>query len=94
VPVLVVAVDASVTAPAEVAADTEFAVAWQGPGNESDYLTIVPAGAPEGAYLSYAYTEGGTPVVLTAPSEPGAYEVRYALGRGDRTLARSAITVR
>ena len=94
VPVLVVAVDASVTAAAEVAADTEFAVAWQGPGNESDYLTIVPAGAPEGAYLSYAYTEGGTPVVLTAPSEPGAYEVRYVLGRGDRTLARSAITVR
>ncbi|TVR95323.1 MAG: VWA domain-containing protein [Trueperaceae bacterium] len=93
-PVLVVAVDASITAPAQVAADAEFAVAWQGPDNDDDYLTIVPAGAPEGSWLSYAYTGGGSPAVLTAPSEPGAYEVRYVLGQGDRTLARSAITVR
>jgi len=93
-PVLVADVAASVSASAEVAADVEFAVAWQGPGNDGDYLTIVPAGAREGAYLSYAYTSDGSPVVLTAPSEPGAYEVRYVLGQGDRTLARSAITVR
>jgi len=93
-PVLVVEVEANVTAPAEVAAESEFAVAWQGPDNASDYVTIVPAGAAEGTWLSYAYTSGGAPAILTAPSEPGAYEVRYVLGQGDRTLARSAITVR
>ncbi|MBW6455614.1 MAG: VWA domain-containing protein [Trueperaceae bacterium] len=93
-PVTVTAVSASLAAPASVAAGERFEVAWEGPDNPRDYVTIVEAGAREGAYRSYAYTRNGSPATLTAPDEPGAYEVRYVTGTGNRTLASVAISVR
>ena len=93
-PIRVTEVEASVSAPGEVAAGARFEVVWQGPNASRDYVTIVPVGAGEGEYLSWAYTSRGSPATLTAPEEPGAYEVRYVLGTGDRTLARAAINVR
>ncbi|HUP14596.1 MAG TPA: hypothetical protein VM848_00860, partial [Acidimicrobiia bacterium] len=68
-------------APPEVAAGSDFDVTWTGPNGPGDYVTIVPAGAVETAYLDYAYTTEGSPLTLTAPAEPGAYEIRY---RSDR----------
>jgi Ca-activated chloride channel family protein len=94
VPVTVTAVSASLAAPASVGAGERFEVAWEGPDNPRDYVTIVEAGAREGRYLSYQYTRDGSPATLTAPDEPGAYEVRYVTGTGDRTLASVAISVR
>lgn len=93
-PITVTAVSASLQAPASVATGERFEVGWEGPDNRNDYVTIVAAGAPEGAYLSYQYTRDGRPATLTAPTEPGAYEVRYVTGVGDRTLASVPITVR
>ena len=92
--VAVTAVGATVTAAARVGAGAAFEVAWTGPDNPGDYLTIVPAGAEEGEYLDYAYTAGGSPITLTAPDEPGRYEVRYVSGQGDRTLASAPVEVR
>jgi Ca-activated chloride channel homolog len=94
VPVTVTAVSANLAPPASVGAGERFEVTWEGPDNPRDYVTIVEAGAREGAYRSYQYTRDGSPVTLTAPDEPGAYEVRYVTGVGDRTLASVAITVR
>ena len=81
-------------AAAEVAGGSPFEVAWTGPDNVDDYLTIVPSGAPAGAYLSYAYTARGNPSVLRAPHEPGAYELRYTseASRG-QVLASRPISV-
>jgi len=93
VPLIVTAASVGVSAPAEVGAGTPFEVNWSGPANAGDYLTIVPAGAPEGTYLSYAYTDRGSPATLTAPIDPGAHEVRYVSGQGDRTLASAPIVV-
>jgi Ca-activated chloride channel homolog len=76
-PVTTVAAAISLEAPAEVSGGSPFAVHWTGPDHADDYLTIVPRGAPEGTYLSYAYTSRGNPAQLTAPLEPGAYELRY-----------------
>jgi Ca-activated chloride channel homolog len=90
----VVAVSASVEPPAQVTAGERFEVAWSGPDNSGDYITVVPEGADEGAYLSYAYTRRGSLATLTAPDEPGRYEVRYVSGQGDRTLASAPVTVR
>ena len=90
---IITEVSASVQAPDEVAAGASFEVAWQGPDNERDYVTIVAEGADEGTWLSYAYTRQGTPLSLTAPIEPGRYEVRYATGQGNRTLGSAPITV-
>jgi Ca-activated chloride channel homolog len=92
-PVRVVQAAASVGPPAEVAAGAAFEVDWEGPNNPTDYVTIVLVGAPEGRYLSWAFTRNGSPVRLTAPSEPGDYEVRYVLRQGARTLASAPVRV-
>jgi len=68
-------------------------VVWEGPDAQGDYVTMVPDGTPEGEYLEWASTADGNPVTLTAPPEPGAYEVRYVSGDGDRTLGRTLVSV-
>ncbi len=94
-PITVVAATASVSAPAEVTAGERFDVTWEGPGNSGDYVTVAPAGSPEGTYLDYVYASGsGATVSLRAPDEPGQYEVRYVTGRQGHTLASVPITVR
>lgn len=93
-PISVTPVTASVSAPATVDAGATFEVAWTGPANAGDYLTIVPAGADEGEYLDYAYADAGSPLTLTAPDEPGRYELWYVSGQGYRTLARAPVEVR
>jgi len=94
VPVAVTAVSATLAAPDSVGAGERFEVAWEGPDNPRDYVTIVAAGAREGAYTSYQYTRDGSPATLSAPAEPGDYEIRYVMGVGDGTLASVTITVR
>jgi Ca-activated chloride channel homolog len=82
-------------APAEITAGCLFEVAWTGPDSTGDYITIVPAGAPEGDWTDYAYTSDANPVTLTAPLAPGSYEIRYATERTnpDSTLGRITVTV-
>jgi len=85
--------DASLTAPKQAAAGSPFQVNWTGPDSRNDYITIVPKAADDGAYLSYAFTESGNPVSLTAPADVGSYELRYVFGHGRRVLARTPIEV-
>lgn len=50
---------ATVTAPERVSAGAEFSVAWTGPDNRGDYVTIVRSEAPPAAYASYVETKSG-----------------------------------
>lgn len=85
---------ATLTAPATVAAGASFDVQWTGPDNAQDFISLVEAGTPEGRYERYKYTNTGSPVTLLAPDQPGAYELRYMMGLSPyRTLGRAAITV-
>ena len=84
------AVQATVDAPAQVAAGAKFSVKWTGPNNERDYIAIGNAARP---YLGYEYTKAGSPLDLTAPEEPGQYEVRYFLGAGDVLIGKKPIVV-
>ena len=84
------AVEATLDAPAQVAAGAKFKVKWTGPNNERDYVAYGNAARP---YLGYEYTKAGSPVELTAPDEPGQYELRYFLGAGDTIIGRRPITV-
>jgi hypothetical protein len=86
-------VSASLSAPAQVAAGARFKVTWTGPNNPRDFITLLKAGTPEKTYDRYSYTSGGSPIELTAPDLPGAYELRYATGAGYLTLARASINV-
>ncbi len=92
-PITVNEAKASLDAPGEVGAGASFEVTWTGPDNKSDYITIVQEGAPQGNYLSYAYTKKGSPLKLNASEEPGAYEVRYVMGQSKRVLASRGISV-
>jgi len=91
---VVTAVTASVTAPASVKAGADFTVSWQGPNYKSDYITIVPAGSPDTAYKSYAYTSSGSSVILKAPVKPGNYEVRYIVDKSRTALTRTQVKVK
>jgi hypothetical protein len=90
-PIKITAVNATVKAPATVAAGGEILVTWTGPNNERDYVGV---GDPNGRpYLDYKYTKTGSPLKLMVPDKPGTYEVRYFLGAGDKIIARQAFTV-
>jgi hypothetical protein len=85
---------ATLLAPDSVDAGAAFDVSWTGPDHKRDFITIVPAGTPEGQYRSgYAYTSKGSPLKLMAPDTAGDYELRYLTGQTISLLARTPITV-
>ncbi len=85
--------EAALEAPERVPAGSAFAVRWTGPDNEGDFLTIVrPDENPE-RYGHFAETKGGAELSLTAPMEPGTYELRYVTVRSRTVLARRPIEV-
>lgn len=84
---------ATVEAPAEIGAGAVFEVTWNGPANEGDYLTIVPAGALPEIYGDYALTREGSPLRLNAPVDAGACEVRYVTAKSHTVLGRVKVTV-
>ncbi len=73
----------TVSAPAEVPVSSVFSVAWAGEATPGDFVTIVEAGSA--AAFARGYTsplrEDGS-AELTAPPQPGEYEVRYVLANG------------
>lgn len=74
-------------------------VAWTGPADEGDYITVVPPDAPDGRYLTYAYVpeaegEGSGSVEFKMPATAGEYELRYVSPRREKqVLARMALAI-
>jgi len=87
------AVNATLDAPAQIAAGKSFQVKWTGPNNARDYVGIGDVDAKKRAYISYKYTREGSPITLTAPDAAGEYVLRYFLGNGDAVIASKNITV-
>ncbi len=84
---------ATVTAPERVVAGAAFAVSWTGPDNRGDFLTIVPVDSPADKFTDYRETSAGASFELTAPVEPGKYEVRYVTDRTRTILGRAPVEV-
>ncbi|MDR9439402.1 MAG: vWA domain-containing protein [Halomonas sp.] len=84
---------AELTAPDEAPAGSVIEVAWTGPDDDRDYVTIVEAGAPEGSHTDYTRTRHGSPLTITAPDALGNHEIRYVLQQSGRTLARQPVTL-
>ena len=61
-------------------------ITWTGPNGPDDCIDVVDAGRTQkvGDEISYAKTAVGNPARLTAPPQPGAYDVRYLQDTGDR----------
>ena len=89
----VVSASATVSAPERVIAGAKLDVAWTGPRNEFDTLTIFSADGKKKHGYVYAYRENDlSPSELTAPEKPGEYEVRY-FTTGKKTLAKDTFSV-
>jgi Ca-activated chloride channel family protein len=76
-----------------VEAGSTFTVAWEGPNNDGDYIYLAEAGSRDNQQVGYVRTDRGNPTELTAPGNPGAYELRYILGSGSRVIARAPLVV-
>jgi len=75
-------------------ASSEIIVHWTGPERQSDWITVTAADGGPSSYKTYKYVEqGGNPLALRMPAEPGMYELRYVLGRPARVLASIPIEV-
>ena len=92
-PISVLAPTLTLQAPDEVIAGSSVAIAWTGPNNTNDYITIVLKTTPDGQYGNYTNTAKGSPLKVTAPIRSGASEIRYMSGSGAKVLARRAIAV-
>ena len=93
-PIEVVAVLATVEAPAEAIAGSTITVEWTGPGYAQDYIGIGVVGADGSkAWQKFTYTRDGSPLDLVVPITAGDYEISYFLGDGSKVLATQPITV-
>ena len=98
VPYEVTSVAASIEGPATIAPGARFEIAWMGPDNHGDWVTIVAPDAAVRVYGSYIDVRSGRAdektgrrsATLLAPVKPGRYELRYVQqGRlviGTRTI--------
>lgn len=92
-PITATGVEVTMEAPPAAAAGSELKVAWVGPDNKNDFITIVESDAEESQYQNYTYTRKGNPAKVRMPDEAGQYELRYLAGQSRATLARLPITV-
>lgn len=83
----------SLDAPAEAVAGGYLPVTWEGPDNQHDFITIVPAGTEQGMWTACQETASGNPLELRVPTEAGEYEVRYADGYSTETLGSIPLLV-
>ena len=86
-PIEVLAAAVRWQAPASVAAGEHFSFAAPGPSGEGSYLTLVPAGSPEGHYEAWQWTSADGVYDWVAPDSAGSWELRYVLGDGTTAAA-------
>lgn len=92
-PIEVIEPEIGISGPGTVRAGTEIDVAWSSNVNSRDYITLVPMGADQGTFADYIRVGDVTQGRLTAPDEPGLYELRYVLEQGRGTLASAPLEV-
>jgi Mg-chelatase subunit ChlD len=89
-PIDVTASRVALDAAAEVEALRQFAVTWQGAGNQGDRIDLLDA---EGELATYGYVDPNEPAVrLVAPVEIGPHQLVYR-SRGGREMARRPIAI-
>ncbi len=92
-PIRVIMPTVTLSGPPDAIAGTSIKVAWTGPNNAGDYITVVSAEIPDGQYGNYTATSNGSPLNLLVPIMAGAAELRYMTGSGSKVLARTSIKI-
>ncbi len=85
-------VGATLDAPETAKTGQSIAVAWTGPGNKGDFITVTKPDAKDKAYTNYKYATNGSPSKIRMPLEAGTYELRY-VQKGGKVIARAAIDI-
>lgn len=70
-----------------------FSVEWAAPNNKYDYLSIAELDSDGNKYLSYAYTQKGSPTEMRAPDRAGRYELRYISAQSKAIWATKVLEV-
>ncbi len=92
-PITITATGATLDFEPEAVAGSELKVAWTGPDNNGDFITIVKSGAEEKTYKRYVYTKKGNPLKILVPDEEGSYEVRYLTAQSYNTLGSMPLSI-
>ncbi len=86
-------VSATLDAPPSAPARAAVEVSWDGPGNPTDYVILLPAGSDNQAQGNYALVTRGKTLRIATPAEPGDYELRYVTAGKRLTLGKRPITI-
>ncbi len=90
-PIEIVEVQATLTAPETAIAGSTIEVAWDGPDYQNDFISVT---APDdNKSINYAYTRDGAPADLVMPPEPGDYVINYVAHQDRKVLASIPVTV-
>lgn len=93
VPIVVAEPVVRLEAPGEVAAGGEITVRVEGPAAPANWIGFARPGDEAGAYIGGAWTGADSVadgrVTLTAPAEPGRYELRFIIAAGEARVAAS-----
>ncbi len=92
-PLKVVTAAVTLSASEKAVSGSLVEIAWAGPNNAGDYITIVTKGTPDGKYAGYKNVATGSPLSVPAPMEAGEAEIRYVSGQGSKVLARRPLVV-
>ncbi|PWJ83739.1 Ca-activated chloride channel family protein [Pseudaminobacter salicylatoxidans] len=92
-PVEVVGAEVTLSAPDVLRAGSEMRMSWSSSIHPQDFITIVPAGAGQGAEGKYLRVRDNTDGKLVGPTETGFYELRYILNEGARIMATHSFEV-
>lgn len=85
--------DASLTAPSQSPAGSEILVHWTGPNAPGDYIALSDPEDGLNTWITQSHTANGTPVTITLPDMPAAYEIRYYTDTTQQPLAVTTIVV-
>ncbi len=91
VPIEVTPARATLEAVETITVGATVEVAWTGPNNPGDFITIVPPGAANSEHRDFSATDGGSPAKVRVPDRPGTYEIRYVTGQQNEILARRTV---
>ncbi len=86
---------ATVSGPPSVMAGDIVVIHATGPAASGHWIGFAPKGAGPGEYRDYVRPDasGKTQATLTAPQQPGDYELRYVLNEADKVVAAQPIAV-
>ncbi len=92
-PIRILKGEITLNSAAEAIAGSSVSIAWTGPNNKGDFITIVPKTTEDGKYEKWSYTGDTTPLEVTATRTLGEAEIRYMNESDNKVLARFPITI-